>query len=59
MTEFTALGFFVLAFLVFFLALALTLILGGVSRMGDKRVDTEGRVSPGQRPPTDREAHTY
>ncbi len=59
MTEGFALGFFIFALLVFFAAIALTIILGGVSRMGDKRVDAEGRVSEGQRPPTDREARGY
>lgn len=54
-----ALGFFVFALLVFFLTITLTIILGGVSRVGDKRVDTEGRVTEKQRPPTDREAHGY
>ncbi|HYO57027.1 hypothetical protein [Archangium sp.] len=59
MTSYSALGFFIFAFLVFFLFIALTIILGGVSRMGDKRVETEGRVSPGQRPPSDRDVPTY
>jgi hypothetical protein len=54
-----ALGFFIFALLVFFVAIALTVVLGGVSRMGDKRVAREGRPTEGQRPSTDREAHGY
>ncbi|HEX5746676.1 MAG TPA: hypothetical protein VFZ09_10545 [Archangium sp.] len=54
-----ALGFFIFAMLVFFVAIALTLILGGISRVGDKRVEREGRPTEGQRPPSDREAHGY
>jgi hypothetical protein len=59
MVESFALAFFVFAFLLFFVAIALTLILGGISRVGDKRVEREGRATEGQRPPTDREAHGY
>ncbi|QRK12353.1 hypothetical protein JQX13_21395 [Archangium violaceum] len=59
MSESFALAFFVFALLVFFLAITLTIILGGVSRIGDKRVETEGRISPGQRPPSDRDIHAY
>ena len=51
--EFTALAFFVFAFLVFFVAIALTLILGAISRVEDKRVEREGRPTTGQRPPMD------
>jgi hypothetical protein len=54
-----ALGFFLFAVLVFFVAITLTIILGGISRAGDKRVETEGRPTEGQRLPTDREAHGY
>lgn len=54
-----ALGFFVFAFLVVFVAIVLTLVLGGVSRASDKRVEREGRATEGQRPPSDREAHGY
>ena len=50
---------FLVGFVVFFLVIALTVILGGISRMGDKRVEVEGRATEGQRPPTDREAHGY
>ncbi|WP_158079826.1 hypothetical protein [Archangium sp. Cb G35] len=50
---------FLVGFIVFFLVIALTLILGGISRMGDKRVELEGRATEGQRPPSDREAHGY
>jgi hypothetical protein len=59
MMESFALGFFIFALLVFFVAIALTVVLGGISRMGDKRVETEGRATEGQRPPSDREAHGY
>lgn len=51
MTVFNAIAFFVFALLIFFVIIALTLILGAVSRGADKRVKTEGRVSPDQRPP--------
>jgi hypothetical protein len=54
-----ALGFFLFAILVFFAAIVLTLVLGGISRAGDKRVETEGRATEGQRPTSDREAHGY
>lgn len=54
-----ALGFFVFAFLIFFAVIVLTLVLGGVSRASDKRVEKEGRATEGQRLPTDREAHGY
>jgi hypothetical protein len=59
MPEYTALAIFAFAFLVFFLALALTLILGGVSRAADKRVLREGRVSEGQRLPTETDGRAY
>jgi hypothetical protein len=46
---------------IFFLVIALTIIFGGISRIGDKRVATEGRATSEQRLPTDseREAHGY
>ena len=50
---------FLVGFVVFFLAIALTVILGGISRIGDRRVEVEGRPTEGQRLPTDREAHSY
>jgi hypothetical protein len=61
MPEYVALAIFGFGFLVFFLAIALTIILGGISRIGDKRVATEGRATSDQRPPTDseRNAHGY
>ena len=52
MPEYVALAIFGFAFLVFFLSLALTILLGGVSRAADKLAEREGRVSTGQRPPT-------
>jgi hypothetical protein len=52
MPEYVALAIFGFAFLVFFLSIALTLILGGVSRAADKLAEREGRVSTEQRPPT-------
>jgi hypothetical protein len=52
MPENVALAIFGFAFLVFFLAIALTIILGGVSRAADKLAEREGRVSKEQRPPT-------
>lgn len=59
MLESFALAFFVFAFLVFFLAIALTIVLGGISRVGDKRVEREGRVTPDQRPPAEGDVHAY
>ncbi|WNG43807.1 hypothetical protein F0U60_06630 [Archangium minus] len=59
MVESFALAFFIFALLVFFVAIALTIILGGVSRIGDKRVETEGRVTPDQRPPAEGDIHAY
>ncbi|HYO73008.1 MAG TPA: hypothetical protein VEU33_43800 [Archangium sp.] len=53
------LGFFIFALLVFFAAIVLTLVLGGIGRARDNRIDAEGRASEGQRPPSDREAHGY
>ena len=50
---------FLVGFVVFFLVIALTVILGGISRIGDRRVEVEGRATEGQRLPTDREAHGY
>ena len=55
----SALAIFIFAFAVFFLALALTVILGGISRAGDKRAVLEGRASTNQRLPMEREAHGY
>ena len=52
MPEYVALAIFGFGFLVFFLAIALTIILGGVSRAADKLAAREGRVSTDQRPPT-------
>ncbi len=51
MMAFSALAFFIFTFLIFFVAIALTLVLGAVSRAGDKRVEREGRVTTDQRPP--------
>jgi hypothetical protein len=61
MPEYVAFAIFAFGFLVFFLAIALTVILGAISRGGDKRAVTEGRVTSGQRPPTEaeRNAHGY
>ena len=50
---------FLIGFVVFVLVIVLTLVLGGISRIGDKRVEREGRATEGQRLPTDREAHGY
>ena len=50
---------FLIGFIVFFVVIALTLILGGISKRGDKRVEVEGRATEGQRPPTEREARGY
>ncbi|MCY1073989.1 hypothetical protein [Archangium lansingense] len=50
---------FLIGFVVFFLVIALTIILGGISRFGDRRVEMEGRATEGQRLPTDREAQAY
>ena len=52
MPEYAALAIFGFAFLVFFLSLALTIVLGGVSRAADKLAAREGRVSTEQRLPT-------
>ena len=43
----------------FFMVIALTIILGSIGRRGDRLVDAEGRASRDQRLPTDREAHGY
>jgi hypothetical protein len=61
MPSYVSLAVFVVFFSVFFLAVVLTLILGGISRRGDKRVGLEGRVSPEQRMPIDVDplAHRY
>ncbi|HEX8823594.1 MAG TPA: hypothetical protein VF794_26970 [Archangium sp.] len=59
MPEYAALAIFGFAFLVFFVTIALTLILGGVSRAADKRVMLEGRVSEGQRLPTETDGRAY
>ncbi|WP_158501815.1 hypothetical protein [Vitiosangium sp. GDMCC 1.1324] len=50
---------FVVFFSIFFVAILLTIILGVISRKSDKLVETEGRATEAQRPPTDREAHGY
>jgi hypothetical protein len=50
---------FLIGFIAFFLVIALTLILGAISRVGDRRVAEEGRVSPDQRPSTDREDRDF
>lgn len=53
---------FLIGIPLFFLIILLTIVLGGVSRRGDKRVGLEGRVSTEQRLPTDNEdplAHRY
>ena len=50
---------FLIGFVVFFLAIALTVILGGISKIGDRRVEMEGRPTEGQRLSPDREAHSY
>jgi hypothetical protein len=42
---------FIIGFVVFFLIIALTLILGGVSRAEDRRVEREGRATKAQRRP--------
>ena len=52
MPEYAALAIFGFAFLVFFLSIALTIVLGGVSRAADKLAAREGRVSTDQRLPT-------
>ena len=48
---------FLVGFILFFLVITLTLVMGGVSRMGDKRVKREGRATTAQRLPTQRDAH--
>lgn len=55
----TFLGSILVGFAVFFLIIALTIILGSISRKGDRRVALEGRATPDQRLPTEREAHGY
>ena len=45
-----------LALVVFFVIIALTIIFGGVSRMADKRVAREGRPTPDQRLMPERES---
>lgn len=42
---------FLIGIPLFFLIILLTLVLGGISRVGDKRVMREGRVTPEQRLP--------
>ena len=59
MPEYAGLAIFGFAFLVFFITIALTLILGGVSRAADKRVMREGRVSTDQRLPTETDGRAY
>ncbi|HEX8438105.1 hypothetical protein [Archangium sp.] len=43
----------------FFFVIALTIIFGGISRVGDKRVALEGRATAEQRLPTDVERDAY
>lgn len=43
---------FLIGFGLFFLTILLTIIFGGVSKMGDRRVALEGRPSRDQRLPT-------
>ena len=57
MREYVALAIFGCGFLVFFLAIALTLIRGGVSRAADTRGAREGRVSTYQRLPPPAQTH--
>jgi len=44
---------FLIGFGLFFLAIVLTLIFGGISKLGDRRLAAEGRVTPDQRLPTE------
>jgi hypothetical protein len=53
MAPYVALAIFVVSFSVFFLAIVLTIVLGGISRRGDKRLGREARLSAEQRLPTD------
>lgn len=48
---------FLVGFILFFIIIALTLIMGGISRLGDKRVMREGRATTAQRLPGQRDAH--
>ena len=48
---------FLVGFVLFFLVIALTLVMGGISRIGDKRVKLEGRPTTGQRMAPPRGAH--
>ncbi|ATB30791.1 hypothetical protein [Melittangium boletus] len=50
---------FLIAFVLFFLTIVLTLVLGGISKMGDRRVQREGRVTKDQRPPSPGDVHAY
>jgi hypothetical protein len=45
-----------LGFFVFFMIIALTIVFGGISHLGDKRVAREGRPTKDQRLPGQREA---
>jgi hypothetical protein len=47
---------FLIGFGLFFLAILFTVIFGGVSKMGDRRVALEGRPSRDQRLPTEQGA---
>lgn len=40
---------FLIGFVLFFLIIALTIVFGGISRLGDKRVAREGRPTEDQR----------
>lgn len=50
---------FLVGFIIFFLAIGLTIILGAVSKAGDRRVELEGRVTPEQRLPTEPEDRSF
>ncbi|WP_257462283.1 hypothetical protein [Archangium lipolyticum] len=58
MGDMFAMGFFFAVLVFFFLVIALTIILGGISRISDKRVAREGRATPYQRMPGQTEAHS-
>jgi hypothetical protein len=59
MSNYVSLAIFIGFFALFFLAIVLTLVLGGISRMGDKRLALEERARDEQRLPgsTDRPLH--
>ncbi|QRN96186.1 hypothetical protein JRI60_45410 [Archangium violaceum] len=58
MGDMFAMGFFFAVLVFFFLVIALTIVLGGISRLSDKRVKEEGRATQYQRLPGQREAHS-